>query len=115
MEAIRCLSPRRLSRRPFQLSHAGFYQIHFGNGRDALIAANPDRREADLQPIADDVLKLWAGSGNASSVPSGTDDAVKPAAHLSSVWWWFMLALLVIALSESILASRYLGTQREAV
>jgi hypothetical protein len=47
----------------FQLSHAGFYQIRFANGRDALIAVNPDRRESDLEPIPDDVLKLWSGSG----------------------------------------------------
>ena len=98
----------------FQLAHAGFYQIHFGNGRDALIAANPDPREADLQPIADDVLKLWAGSGNAS-VPIGSESVDQPPEHISGLWWWVMLALLVIALSESILASRYLGTQREAV
>ena len=32
----------------FQLAHAGFYQIQFANGRDALIAVNPDRRESDL-------------------------------------------------------------------
>jgi len=31
------------------------------------------------------------------------------------VWWWVMLLLLVVALVESVLASRYLGTQREAL
>ena len=99
----------------FQLTHAGFYQVHFGQGRDALIAANPDRREADLQPIPDDVLKLWTGSGSTSSTPAASDGAAGPTEHISSLWWWFMLLLLVIALLESILASRYLGTQREAV
>ena len=27
----------------FQLTQAGFYQMRFANGRDALIAVNPDR------------------------------------------------------------------------
>src|SRR5438874_2565315 len=31
----------------FQLARAGFYQVKFANGRDALIAVNPDRRESD--------------------------------------------------------------------
>ena len=46
----------------FQLSRAGFYQVRFANGRDALIAVNPDPRESDLQPIPEDTLKLWSGS-----------------------------------------------------
>ena len=97
----------------FQLTRAGFYQIRFGNGREALIAANPDRREADLQPIPADVLKLWTGSSSTSPVSTGSNEAMLATEHISSLWWWVMLFLLVVALSESILASRYLGTQRE--
>ncbi len=59
----------------FQLSHAGFYQIQFANGRDALIAVNPDRRESDLEAIPDDVLKLWSGSGSADAVAQAESDA----------------------------------------
>ncbi|RXH57293.1 vWA domain-containing protein [Granulicella sibirica] len=95
----------------FQLAHAGFYQVRFVNGRDSLIAVNPDRRESDLQPISEDVLKLWSGS--ASDTPTGTDATAQPTEHVASLWWWFMLCLLVVALCESVLASRYLGTQRE--
>jgi hypothetical protein len=53
--------------------HAGFYQIRFANGRDALIAVNPDPRESDLEPIPDDVLKLWSGAagGAAKRVAAG--------------------------------------------
>jgi hypothetical protein len=36
------------SAQSFQLARAGFYQIRFANGRDALIGVNPDRRESDL-------------------------------------------------------------------
>lgn len=51
----------------FQLTHAGSYQIRFANGRDALIAVNPDRRESDLAAIPDDVLKLWESGASAGS------------------------------------------------
>ena len=55
----------------FQLAQAGFYQIHFANGRDALIAVNPDPRESDLEAIPDDVLKLWSGSAGTGAADGG--------------------------------------------
>jgi hypothetical protein len=98
----------------FQLSHAGFYQIHFANGRDALLAVNPDRRESDLEPIPDDVLKLWSGSGSANGVaPAESDSAAENRENVSGIWWWFMLVLTAVAVAESIVATGYLGTQRE--
>jgi len=99
----------------FQLTHAGFYQIRSANGRTALIGVNPDRRESDLQPIPKDILDLW-GKGSAAQ-PSAASAAgagyvqEKYTAH--SVWWYVMLLVLVAAVAESIVASRYLGTQRE--
>lgn len=99
----------------FQLARAGFYQIHFANGRDALIAVNPDRRESALESIPDDVLKLWSGA--AGTEAAGSADAAAGQADasnkVSSLWWWVMLVLFVAALAESGLASGYLGTQRE--
>jgi hypothetical protein len=98
----------------FQLSHAGFYQIHFANGRDALIAVNPDRRESDLEPIPDDVLKLWSGSGGGNAVAQAESDrAAEERENVSGIWWWFMLVLTIVAVAESIVATGYLGTQRE--
>ena len=44
----------------FQLTRAGFYRIRFANGRDALIGVNPDRRESNLEPIAEDLLRFGA-------------------------------------------------------
>jgi hypothetical protein len=98
----------------FQLTHAGFYQIRFANGRDALIAVNPDRRESELDLIPDDVLKLWSGNpGNTSAtVPANAPESKKGT---YSLWWWIMLIILIAAVAESVLASRYLGTQREEV
>src|SRR5207302_6150569 len=51
-----------------RLRRAGFYQIRFANGRDAVIGVNPDRLEADLAPIASDVQKPWSGSGNEAAI-----------------------------------------------
>ncbi len=97
----------------FPLAHAGFYQIRYSTGREALVAANPDRRESDLQAIPAETLKLWSGAGESGNAASSPEQTAQPGVRVSSMWWWFMLALLVVVLSESVLASRYLGTQRE--
>lgn len=96
----------------FQLSHAGFYQVRFANGRDALIAVNADRRESDLQPVADDVLKLWAG---ATAAQAGTAAASTGTQGVSHLWWWVMLLVAIAAIAETAVASGYLGTEREAL
>jgi hypothetical protein len=93
----------------FQLTRAGFYQIRFANGKNALIGVNPDRRESDLQPIAADLLQLW---GKGSSTPQSAG-YVPEKKNAHSIWWYVMLLVLVAAVAESIVASRYLGTQRE--
>jgi hypothetical protein len=97
----------------FQLERAGFYQIRFANGRDALIAVNPDPRESDLATIPDDVLKLWSGAAGTGPAEAGTESAGQAENNNSALWWWVMLLVLVAALAESGLGSRYLGTQRE--
>ncbi|HEX9199560.1 MAG TPA: BatA and WFA domain-containing protein [Acidobacteriaceae bacterium] len=99
----------------FQLARAGFYQIRFANGRDALIAVNPDRRESDMAVITDDVLKLWTGSAAAGTGNAATAAAAQDERSVSSLWWWVMLLLAITAVAESAVASGYLGTQREAL
>ena len=100
----------------FPLARAGFYQVRFANGRDALIAANPDRRESDLQPIPADTLRLWSGSNAPDAAANGaasTGTAAEQQRSTYGLWWWVMLVLLIAALAESIVASGYLGTPRE--
>jgi hypothetical protein len=94
----------------FQLTRAGFYRIRFANGRDALIGVNPDRRESNLEPIAKDLLQLWGGH---STPAVATVGYVQEKNTPRSLWWYVMLLVLVAAVAESIVASRYLGTQRE--
>jgi Aerotolerance regulator N-terminal/von Willebrand factor type A domain len=99
----------------FRLTRAGFYQIRFANGRDALIAVNPDRRESGLALIPEDVLKLWSGSGGDTAATQTTGVAAEQKKSAYSLWWWVMLLILIAAVAESMVASRYLGTQREEV
>jgi hypothetical protein len=94
----------------FQLTRSGFYRIRFANGRDALIGVNPDRRESNLEPIAKDLLQLWGGH---STSPATAGGYVQVKNTPRSLWWYVMLLVLVAAVAESIVASRYLGTQRE--
>ncbi len=91
------------------LAQSGFYQLRFTNGRQALIAVNPDPLESDLTPIPEDVLKLWTGATG----PTNTQipNATQPNQAISPLWWYVLLCLLAVALAESILATRYLGTQ----
>jgi hypothetical protein len=100
------------SAQSFELTHAGFYQIRFANGRNALIGVNPDARESNLQPVANDLLQMW-GKGSATAAPSAATGYVQEKYTPHSVWWYVMLLVLVAAVAESIVASRYLGTQRE--
>jgi hypothetical protein len=99
----------------FRLARAGFYQVRFANGRDAVIGVNPDRRESNLEPLPEDVLKLWtksAGSGTTATAGAASNEVKdRPV----SLWWYVMLLALVTALAETAIASEYLGTQREAV
>jgi hypothetical protein len=98
----------------FRLQRAGFYQIRFADGRDAVIGVNPDRRESDLAPLADDVQRLWSGSSEGSA-QSTAGAAVEVKNRSVSLWWYVMLLALVVALAEAALASGYMGTQREEV
>lgn len=101
----------------FQLTEAGFYELRLANGRQDVIGVDADRRESDLAPMPDDVVALWTGRStngaqSASAANAGADDA-PPDKTPYSLAWYVLLALLAVALAESLLASRYLGTQRE--
>ena len=99
----------------FRLEKAGFYQIRFADGRDAVIGVNPDRRESNLEPLAKDVQDLWSGSSQGGAPrPAGSEPAAAKSRPLS-LWWYVMLLALLVALTEAALANGYLGTQRQEV
>lgn len=94
----------------FQVTEAGFYQLRLANGRQNEVAVNPDPRESNLAVISDDVQSLWKGNSSpetSSAAPSSPQKAPQ------SLWWYIMLLALAFAVAESVLASRYLDTQRD--
>ncbi|HEY7336384.1 MAG TPA: BatA and WFA domain-containing protein [Bryobacteraceae bacterium] len=106
------------SAQSFQLSEAGYYQIRLANGRQDLVGVNADPKESNLDVIPDDVLGLWRGNGGDSSSQEApaTGQPARPATPQKtpqSLWWYVMLLVLASAAAESVLASRYLGVQRE--
>jgi Aerotolerance regulator N-terminal/von Willebrand factor type A domain len=101
------------SAQSFQLSEAGYYQLRLADGRRDEIGVNPDPKESNLDVIPDDVLALWQGKGGESSQALSAPNPATPGKTPQSYWWYVMLLVLVAAVAESVLASRYLGTQRE--
>jgi hypothetical protein len=102
------------SAQSFQLTEAGYYQLRLANGRQDEVGVNPDPKESNLDVIPDDVLALWQGKGGPpSSQASPAPGAATSNKTAESFWWYVMLLVLIAAVAESILASRYLGTQRE--
>jgi hypothetical protein len=97
----------------FRVERAGFYQFRLANGRDAVIGVNPDQRESDLQPLSKDVQALWAGNSGGGAQQSASAGPVEVKSRPISLWWYVMLLALVVGLAETVLASDYLGTQRE--
>jgi hypothetical protein len=103
------------SAQSFQLTEAGYYQLRLANGRQDEVGVNPDPKESNLDVIPDDVLALWQGKGatlqqTASAQPTTPST---PGKTPQTLWWYVMLLVLASAVAESVVASRYLGTQRE--
>jgi hypothetical protein len=99
----------------FRLERTGFYQIRFANGHDAVIGVNPDRRESDLEPLAEDVQQLWSGSSRSGASQTAVAAPIESTYRPVSLWWYVMLLALLIALVEMVFASGYMGTPREEV
>jgi hypothetical protein len=101
------------SAQSFQLTEAGYYQFRLANGRQDEVGVNPDPKESNLDVMPDDVLALWQGKGGQSSQEASKAGPSVPYKTQQTLWWYVMLLVLASALAESVLASRYLGTQRE--
>lgn len=98
----------------FRLSQAGFYQVRFANGRDAVFGVNSDRRESNLAPISPEMQSLWIG-GKDGKRGAETNTASSPNYQNLDLWWYVMLLALTVAVAETFLSSRYLGTLREEI
>jgi hypothetical protein len=89
----------------FLLTSTGYYDVVHGDGKHELVAVNADRKESDLDVIPQETLALWQNTGAA---PTG-GPAGEQAPRQQSLGWYAMLLLVMAALVESLLASRYLG------
>ena len=101
------------SAQSFQLTEAGFYQLRLANGRTNEVGVNADPKESNLDIIPNDVLALWQGNGEQSAQQASTGGPAGPKKSPQTLWWYVMLLVFALAIAESVLASRYLGTQRE--
>ena len=105
------------SAQSFQLTEAGYYQLRLADGRQDEVGVNPDPKESNLDVIPDDVLALWQGNGGKPSpeaaAPTAQAPVPTPQKTPESFWWYVMLFVLAAAIAESVIASGYLGTQRE--
>jgi hypothetical protein len=115
------------SAQSFQLTEAGYYQLRLANGRQDEIGVNAEPKESNLDVIPEDALALWAGQGSevkggqsseASTTSTGerkAASAIPPEPHKApqTLWWYVMLLALVSGVAESVVASGYLGTQRD--
>ena len=101
------------SAQSFQLTEAGYYQLRLADGRQDEVGVNPDPKESNLDVIPNDVLSLWQGKGGQTSQATPAAGAPPPNKTPQTLWWYVMLLVLASAVAESVLASRYLGTQRE--
>jgi hypothetical protein len=95
-----------------QFTEAGFYDIRRPNGRNELVAVNADRHESDLTPAPPETLSLWQNTANGTSTAEGAATSVeqKPL----SLWWYVMVAVLLLALAESLLGNQHLSVDKEA-
>ena len=97
----------------FQVNREGFYEIHRANGRVEMVAVHADRRESDLTTVPRETLELWHNTGRGSSTTPVNGEAASPA-RPQSLWRYALLLVLIVAIIESVIASRYLSVEKEA-
>ena len=69
---------------------------------------NPDRQESDLEIIPQETLTLWENTAHGvGSATEGGDAEKKPR----EFWWYVMLAVLTVAIAESLLGNRHLAVE----
>ena len=101
------------SAQTFQVTREGFYEIHRANGRVEMVAVHADRRESDLTTVPEETLELWHNTGRGSSA-AAAGGQMPGQPRPQSLWRYALLAVLIVAIVESVIASRYLSVEKEA-
>jgi hypothetical protein len=98
--------------RNMPLTMAGFYDVKRPDGRHELVAVNADRHESDLDLIPPETLALWQNTaqGGREAASAGEAAQSKPV----EFWWYVLLAVLALAVAESLLGNRHLTAVKEA-
>jgi hypothetical protein len=94
-----------------QFTMAGFYEIRRPKGPGELVAVNSDRRESDLAQAPPETLELWQNTAKGIAAGGGTTPENR---NTLSLWWYVMLAVLALAIAESLLGNRHLSVDKEA-
>ncbi len=97
----------------FQFDREGFYEIRRANGRHEMMAAHADRLESDLTQISKETLESWKNTGRGVDNAPASNDPGNPG-KTWSLWRYALLLVLILAIIESLIASRYLGVEKEA-
>lgn len=100
------------SARSLPLTEGGFYDIGRANGRHELVAVNSDRKESDLEMAPKETIELWQGTETRPATAAATGQTT--AQQNANLWWYVMLAAVLLALAESLLAGNYLTAQKES-
>jgi hypothetical protein len=88
------------------LEQAGFYELRRAGGRREMVSVNIDRRESDLERMPEESLALW--QGKPQSAPAQKSGAEMPVSR-QVVSWPLLLAALLVAVTESVVAGRHLS------
>jgi len=101
------------STQSFQVNREGFYEIHRANGRVEMVAVHADRLESDLTQVPQETLELWRNTGHGPDPSAGNGEAAAQP-RPQSLWRYALLLVLIVAIIESVIASRYLSVEKEA-
>ncbi len=72
-----------------------------------------DRQESDLTPLPKDTMELWRNTGSSTDA-AAPGDASGSQSRPWSLWRYALLLVLITAIIESVIASRYLSVEKEA-
>ena len=94
-----------------KLASEGFYEVRRPSGHHDLVAVNADRRESDLEVLPRETLALWQNTGQAQVAAGVGGEAEKKP---QPFWWYLMMAVLLLAVAETVVGNWHLAVDKEA-
>lgn len=98
----------------FELAQPGFYEVRdaASDGADQLVAANVDLAESDLAALDPATVSSAVAGEGAGPAPGATAGAVPRddvAEQSQRLWWYLLLAGMLLVIGESVVAGRFSG------